>query len=164
GALTFAVFAGLVWLGYVAMLTGVPAPVARNFARIAPGYMLELKPLAMVLALAFFAAWLYLIFFTKSSPLRSVARWAGGVVLLWGTFTTLWMPWVDYQKSYRSVALELKGKLPARAGCIAERSLGVSQAAALDYHGGIRAQPFNPARPAACPLLLVQGTPQQERD
>ena len=164
GALTFAVFAGLVWLGYIAMLTGVPAPVARNFARIAPGYMLALRPLAVGLALVLLAGWLYLIFFTRSSPLRSVARWAAGVVLLWGSFALLWMPWVDYQKSYRSVALELKGKLPARAGCIAERSLGVSQAAALDYHGGIRAQPFNPARPAACPLLLVQGTPQQERD
>src|SRR5947208_1306762 len=76
GALTFAVFAGLVWLGYIAMLTGVPAPVARNFARIAPGYMLALRPLAVGLALVLLAGWLYLIFFTRASPLRSVARWA----------------------------------------------------------------------------------------
>jgi len=164
GALTFAVFAGLVWLGYIAMLTGVPAPVARNFARMAPGFVLQLKPLAIVLALAFAAAWLYLIFFTRSSPLRSVARWAGGMVLLWGSFAMLWMPWVDYQKSYRSVALQLKSKLPAGAGCLAERSLGVSQAAALDYHGGIRTQPFDVVKPAACPLVLVQGTPKEELD
>ena len=115
-------------------------------------------------ALAFAVAWLYLIFFTNSSPLRSVARWAGGIVLLWGSFAMLWMPWVDYQKSYRSVALQLKSKLPAGGGCLAERSLGVSQAAALDYHGGIRTQPFDVAKPAACPLVLVQGTPKNELD
>ncbi len=74
------------------------------------------------------------------------------------------MPWADYQKSYRSVALQLRSKLPADAGCIAEPNLGVSQRAALDYHAGIRTQPFDVARPDACPLLLVQGSPQDELD
>jgi hypothetical protein len=86
------------------------------------------------------------------------------MVLLWGTFTALWMPWVDYQKTYRSVALQLKSKLPVGAPCLAERNLGVSQAAALDYHGGIRAQPYDVVKPAACPLVLVQGSPQHELD
>ena len=164
GALTFAVFAGLVWLGYIAMLTGLPAPVARNFGRIAPGFVAHLQPLAVLFALALAAAWLYIVFFTPGSPLRSLARWAGGVVLLWGTFAMLWMPWVDYQKSYRSVALQLKSKIPAGAKCLAQRSLGVSQAAALDYHGGIRTQPFDVVKPAACPLVLVQGSPKHELD
>jgi hypothetical protein len=164
GALTFAVFAGLVWLGYIAMLTGVPAPMARNFGRIAPGFVAHLQPLAVLFALALAAAWLYVVFFTPGSPLRSLARWAVGVVLLWGSFAMLWMPWVDYQKSYRSVALQLKSKLPVGAKCLAQRSLGVSQAAALDYHGGIRAQPFDVAKPAACPLVLVQGSPKPELD
>jgi 4-amino-4-deoxy-L-arabinose transferase-like glycosyltransferase len=164
GVLTFAVFTGLVWLGYIAMLTGLPAPVARNFSRIAPGFVAQLQPLAMLVALVLVVAWLYLIFFTPFSPMRSVARWAGGMVLLWGTFAMLWMPWVDYQKSYRSVALALKAKIPLKSACIAQRGLGVSQAAALDYHGGIRTQPFDAAKPAACPLVLVQGTPQTERE
>ena len=47
---------------------------------------------------------------------------------------------------------------------MAQRSLGVSQAAALDYHGGIRTQPFDPVKPTACPLVLVQGKPQSELD
>ena len=164
GALTFAVFAGGVWLGYIAMLTGLPGPVARNFGRIAPGFVVPLQPLALGFALLLALAWFYLVFRTSFSPLRSVARWAGGVILLWGTFAMLWMPWVDYQKSYRSVALQLKSKLPVGAKCLAQRSLGVSQAAALDYHGGIRAQPYDVMRPAACPLVLVQGSPKHELD
>jgi len=110
------------------------------------------------------AAWLYVVFYTSFSPMRSVARWASGVVLLWGTFAMLWMPWVDYQKSYRSVAIALKAKIPAGTKCIAERALGISQAAALDYRGGIRTQSFEPIRPTACPVVLVQGSPGNEND
>ena len=163
-ALIFAFFAGGVWLGYLAMLTGVPGPVARNFARIAPGYVTHAHVFAILFALLLAAAWVYVVFYTSFSPLRSVARWAGGMVLLWGTFAALWMPWVDYQKSYRSVALQLKSKLPVGAPCLTERNVGVSQAAALDYHGGIRAQPYDVVKPAACPLVLVQGSPQHELD
>jgi hypothetical protein len=146
------------------MLTGLPTPVARNFARIAPGYIMPVHVLAILFALVLAAGWVYLVLYTAPSPLRSLMRWAGGMVLLWGTFAALWMPWVDYQKSYRSVALQLKSKLPVGAPCLAERNLGVSQAAALDYHGGIRAQPYDVVKPAACPLVLVEGSPQHELD
>jgi hypothetical protein len=50
------------------------------------------------------------------------------------------------------------------AGCIAEKGLGVSQSAALDYHAGIRARPHDIVKPNACPLLLVQGSPKHEFD
>ena len=46
---------------------------------------------------------------------------------------------------------------------MAQKSLGVSQAAALDYHGGIRARPFDIVRPNACPLLLVPEGGLQDR-
>ena len=164
GQLTFLFATFLVWLGYVAMLTGVPGPVFRNFQRMAPGFEQPFQPHMVVLALVLAAAWLYLIVFKPSSPLRSVARWAAGMVLLWGSIAALWMPWIDYQRSYRQVARELSGKLPAKRGCIAQRSLGVSQAAALDYHAGIRAQPFDYLKPSACPYVLVQGNPENEKD
>ena len=40
----------------------------------------------------------------------------------------------------------------------------MSQAAALDYHGGIRTRAFDIVRPTACPILLVQGSPAHEFD
>jgi 4-amino-4-deoxy-L-arabinose transferase-like glycosyltransferase len=162
GVLTFAVFAVLLWLGYCALMLGVPPTVAHNLVRIAPGYAPHFSPLAIVFTLALTVGWLYLIFFTPHAPLRSVARWAAGIVLLWGTFAMLALPWIDYQRSYRRVALELRAKLPAGAGCISAKALGVSQAAALDYHGGIRTRPFDPLRSDACRLLLIQGGPKEE--
>jgi hypothetical protein len=146
------------------MLTGLPPRLASNFFRQAPGFVLEFKPLYVLFALALALGWLYFVFFSLRSPMRSLLRWAAGIVLLWGTFAMLWMPWADYQKSYRSVALQLRSKIPVGSGCIAQKALGVSQAAALDYHADIRARPFSIVKPDACPLLLVQGNPQHEFD
>jgi hypothetical protein len=84
--------------------------------------------------------------------------------LLWGIFAALHMPWADYQKSYRNVALQLRSKIPANAGCIAGQNLGVTQRSALSYHAGIRTLPSGTRDAAACRLLLVQGRPQDERD
>ena len=164
GVLAFGFFGALVWLGWFAMLTGLPLRVASNFFRTAPAFVLELNILHVAFALVLALGWVYLVFCTTRSPMRSLLRWAAGIVLLWGSFAMLWMPWADYQKSYRSVALQLRSKIPVGADCIAHRGLGVSQAAALDYHGGIRARPFDIVRPNACPLLLVQGNPQHEFD
>jgi 4-amino-4-deoxy-L-arabinose transferase-like glycosyltransferase len=164
GVVTFAFFASLVWLGYLGMMTGVPPKVAGNFARAAPGFTAHFEPLSLLAALLLTIGWMYVAFFTSPSPTRSTTRWAAGIVLLWGSFAMLWMPWADIQKSYRTVALQLRAAIPARSGCIAQRFLGLSQGAALDYHAGIRPRPFDPRRPEACRLLLVQGSPANELD
>lgn len=164
GVLVFAFFTLAVWFLYLVLTLGVPGPVARLVEPVAPGYRPHFSFLAVLFALALGAAWHYLIFFTERGPTRSLARWAGGIVLLWGTAAMLLMPWVDYQKSYRAVALELRAKIPPGEGCIAQKGLGVSQAAALDYHAGIRARLFEPLSPEACPLLIVQGTPEEDID
>ena len=164
GVLVFAFFSLAVWLFYLVLALGMPAPVARNLERLAPGYVPQFSILAVLFALALACGWLYVIFFAERAPTRSLARWAAGIVLLWGTAAMLMIPWVDYQKSYRSVALQLRKQLPAGSGCISQKALGVSQAAALDYHAGIRARPFNPLRPDACRVLIVQGPAEEEID
>jgi 4-amino-4-deoxy-L-arabinose transferase-like glycosyltransferase len=162
GVMTFAFFAGLVWLGYVAMMTGVPPRVANNFSKLAPGFVPQFELLPLLAALALTIGWIYVVFFTPPSPLRSVMRWAVGIAFLWGTFAMLWMPWAEHQKSYRSVAEQLRARIPEGAGCIAGRSIGVPQQAALHYHAGIRTQERNPKKPRACSLLIVQGHASSE--
>jgi 4-amino-4-deoxy-L-arabinose transferase-like glycosyltransferase len=164
GAMTFTFFAALIWLGYIALMTGVPAKIHNNFIKIAPGFDAQFAVAGLVLGLALTLGWLYIAFFTAPSPMRGVTRWAAGVALLWGSFAALLMPWADYQKSYRNVALQLRSKVPVDAGCIAGQNLGVTQRAALSYHAGLRTVPLDRARPDACRLLLVQGRPQDERD
>ena len=162
--LGFGFFGALLWFSWFAMITGVPPRFANNFFKNSPGFTPELQILYVAFALALVLGWVYLVFFTTRSPMRSLLRWAAGIVLIWGTGAMLLMPWVDYQRSYRSVALQLRSKIPVGSECLAQRALGVSQAAALDYHAGIRARPYDLVNPKSCPLLLVQGSPRHEFD
>jgi 4-amino-4-deoxy-L-arabinose transferase-like glycosyltransferase len=162
--MNFTFFGALIWLGYVALMTGVPPKIQNNFMKVAPGFDPQFALAGFVLAAALTLGWLYVAFYTAPSPIRGVTRWAAGVALLWGTFAALHMPWVDHQKSYRNVALQLRSKIPADAGCITGQNLGVPQRAALSYHAGVRTVAPDPLKPDACRLLLVQGRPQDERD
>lgn len=160
GVMTFGFFAALVWLGYIAMMTGLPPKIAHNFAKSAPGFLPQFEWLAFLGAAALTLAWLWCAFFTAPAPTRGVLRWAAGVALLWGTFAMLWMPWIDYQKSYQGVALQLKSRLPAAPGCISGSGFGLPQRAALSYHAGIRTV----APRDECRYFLVQGQARHELD
>jgi len=164
GVVTFTCCAALVWLGWFAMVSGTPPRIAANLARVAPGFQAQVQVLPLLVAALLALGWAYLVFFTAPTPVRSVLRWAAGIVLLWGSVAMLWMPWVDYQKSYRSVAAALGRELPINVECVAAKSLGVPQAAALHYHAGIRTRAYDPLNPRACPFLIVQGNPNQEVD
>ncbi len=163
GVMTFAFFSGLIiWVGYIAMMTGWPPKIANNFAKLAPGFVPQFAWLPFLTALALTVFWLLLVLRLPPAPSRSATRWAAGVILLWGTFATLWMPWADHLKTYRSVALQLAAKLPPGRHCVAGRNLGVPQRAALSYHAGMHIQP--PDSESRCRYLLVQGSPKHERD
>jgi 4-amino-4-deoxy-L-arabinose transferase-like glycosyltransferase len=162
GVMTFGFFAFLIWGGYIAMMTGWPPKVANNFAKLAPGFVPQFAGLPFVTALVLTVLWLVLILRLPPAPSRSATRWAAGIIVFWGTFATLWMPWADHIKSYRSVAEHLKAKLPPGDHCIAGRNMGTPQRAALSYHSGVRV--LSPAWESRCSFLVVQGSPRHERD
>jgi 4-amino-4-deoxy-L-arabinose transferase-like glycosyltransferase len=156
GAMTFSLLGGLIWLGYCALQTGFPPRVAANAARLEPGFVAQFAWLPLIAAVALTLAWIALILRSQHSPQRSVTFWAAGLALFWALAMLLWLPWIDYGKSYRQMARSLQASLARHPGCIASHGLGEAQRAALDYHEGIvtvRAE----IRPRhACRLLLVQ--------
>jgi len=162
--MTFTFFGGIVWLGYCALMLGVPQKLAENALKMAPGFVARFDPVEFGSALLLSIAWFMFLFGLPRSATRGVTRWAAGMTLLWGTFATLYMPWADYQKSYRAVALQLRSRVPVDAPCITGRYLGATQRAALSYHADLVTRPYDPTRPDACPLQLVQGSPQHELD
>jgi 4-amino-4-deoxy-L-arabinose transferase-like glycosyltransferase len=153
--MSFTFFASLVWLGWIAMLTGSPERIAKYVARVEPGFVLSFSPLAFAIALLLSLAWLWLIMVAPRSPYRGTLTWGAGMVLLWGLLMTLWLPLIDSSKSYRMLAKALDRALPAKHGCVASSGLGEAQRASLHYFVGI--ETLGPDRPesANCRLLLV---------
>ena len=165
GMMTFTIVAGLVWLGGIAMTSGVPPQIAHNFAKLAPGFVARVSPLAYVAAALLSLAWLWLIFASPRSPWRAVTHWAAGATLMWVLLMTLWLPWIDYGKSYRSVAAALQSTLhdiSPTPGCIAGRNLGNAQRVSLQYFAGIVTLPAETPAARTCLLLLEQGVAEDK--
>ncbi|MBL8471161.1 MAG: glycosyltransferase family 39 protein [Rhodocyclaceae bacterium] len=152
GVMTVTLFAGFIWLGWLAMLTGVPARLARQATRLEPGFVMQFHPLPVALAALLTFAWIALLARSPKAGLRGSLRWAAGMVLLWGLITTLWLPWIDYGKSYRGLALSLARALPQNAQCIEEIGLAPYHRASLYYFEGLRVHPPGGKN---CPLLLT---------
>ena len=164
GGMSFTFFAALVWLGWFAMMTGVPEAYARAFTRLEPGFTARFQWLPFLVALVFTAGWIMVLFRSEArSAYRSALYWACGATLLWGLIMTLWLGWIDYGKTYRPVARSLAGALakafPRGASCIESRNLGESQRAALDYHADIVTRRLEVYGESRCPALLVQSRP-----
>lgn len=153
--MTFTLVIGLVWLGGIALWTGAPAQVARNFAKLQPGFEAEFSFVALGIALAFTAAWIVSLAMMPRSPWRAAVHWTAGIVAMWGLLVAMWFPWIDYGKSYRSVAESLERTLPKGHGCVERGNLGLAQRAVLDYHAGLRTQPEGAH---ACRWMLSLGS------
>lgn len=156
--ITFTLFAGLLWAGWSAMVFGLPARLAKQVVRLEPGFVGSFDGLAFAVAVLACLAWLWLIVTSARSPFRGMTHWAAGVTLFWLLASTLWLPWVDYGKTYRPLAQALARALPAAHGCIAGAGLGEPQRASLDYFAGIVTVPRDSAAGRRCDLLLVQGS------
>ncbi len=154
--MTFTLIGCFMWLMWIAALTGFPAKLAANAARLQPGWELDVNPVSLLAALALSAAWLILILRSERSTLRSLTHWAAGAALCWGLAATLWLGWIDHGRSYRSVAEGLRAQLPVRHGCIESRGLREPQRALFDYHADIETRRRELHGPTNCNYLLVQ--------
>ncbi|MDR1368443.1 MAG: glycosyltransferase family 39 protein, partial [Candidatus Accumulibacter sp.] len=119
----FTFLALVVWIIWNALVFGWPARLARQAVRLEPGFVGHFNLLACVFAALVTLAWLYLIATTPRQPMRCIMHWMAGLTLFWALLAVLWMPWIDYGKSYRSVADALARALPEKSRCIANANL-----------------------------------------
>lgn len=147
GALWVAGLAGvLLWVAWVAFLAGW-RPVLLE--QLSPGFAPRFEALAVAAAAAVTGLCLY----SLSVEPRLPGRWLAALTLPWGLSMTLWISWLDYAKTYRGVAEDMRAHWPPVAGCVASCGLGEPQRAMFEYFGGLVTVP---APNASCPLLLVE--------
>jgi len=102
--------------------------------------------------------WCWLIATSVRSPMRGIMHWMAGLTLFWLLIVTLWMPWIDYGKTYRHASAALARALPEKRDCIAGVNLSDAIVASLDYFDGIRTVAASPSDHRKCELLLIHGT------
>jgi 4-amino-4-deoxy-L-arabinose transferase-like glycosyltransferase len=164
GMMTFSLLILLIWIGWLAMVAAFPAQIAANAARLLPGFVLDLRPLPVLAASALTLGWLWLIFASpRRSPWRGTSHWAAGIITLWGVVVALWLPAIDYGKSYRPMVEDLARHLPKEHGCITGERLGPAQIASLYYFSGILTLKPGTGKASSCNLLLVQTANQEEQ-
>lgn len=154
--LFFSTCALVIWVVWVAMLTGVPPEPAANVARLLPAFTPRFIILPFVFATLGTLAWLWLVRWrTGRHPAalwKSMVLPASGTALCWLLLTTLWMPALDFARGYKPMVRSVES-LVAPQHCLAYFGLSRSQLAAFSFHGTLDLQPFNDR--ATCPWLVI---------
>jgi 4-amino-4-deoxy-L-arabinose transferase-like glycosyltransferase len=154
--MTLTTCAAFIWIGWIAKQTGWPAQIARNAFKLAPGFKPEFNLLACLIAASATIGWIVVVHWRLSrrpSVLwRAVVLSSGGVILCWLLLMTLWLPWINYGKSYAGVAHQIAEKLPPVHYCV-DTNVGPTQRASFAYFGHI---PFAEFGEAHCDFLLLQ--------
>lgn len=156
GILTFGLVGTLLWFLWIdAYINSMSPAVARFFRDTEFGYRPTFKLWAMLVAVFLTLLWIALVRPARKSNRRVLLNWAAGVVLLWGLYSTIWLPYLDSRRSYRSMATELTRFLPAQ-GCVTGRNLGDAQRALLHYFTGLITVADGTPASLKCNTLLVQ--------
>jgi hypothetical protein len=146
----------VVWVVYVAMHTGVPAKPAANVERLAPGFEAQFGWVALIFAVLATLAWAWLVRWRVGvyrHPLwKSMVLPAGGVIVGWLLLMTLWMPLLDYARSYEKLA-QLVQKELIQPGCVQVKQSRKGQAAGLYFYTDRRLMPYSTA--PQCPYLVM---------
>ncbi|PSB91957.1 ArnT family glycosyltransferase [Candidatus Pandoraea novymonadis] len=154
--ISFTLLASFVWIVWLAGLTGFPLSTARNLYRLVPGFKPEFSWTAFLSAILATAAWIVLVTWRISnSPKviwRSVVLSSGGTTLMWVLLMTLWLPVINYGRTYRNVAAQISANLPANYKCILTSHVGDGQLASFAYFGQMRFGTHNDD----CDVLLQQ--------
>ncbi|WP_165720681.1 ArnT family glycosyltransferase [Bordetella trematum] len=162
----FSLTVATAWLGWIALHFGWPAQIARNIGRQTRGFEPEISWVAFVLALVVTVAWALLVVWRLR--VKPAALWRGtvlsacGLTATWLLLVLLWLPAVDYARSYRSVSGELAAAIEAnrRPGeCLRGLSLGSGQRASFLIFDNLTF-----SYDSRCTLVLQQTTQSSLRD
>ena len=139
--LFFTASALAIWVIWIAMQTGFPAKPAANVAKLAPGFVPVFSALALVVALAATMAWVGLVWWRASrdrAPIwKSLVLPASGAALGWLLLMTLWLPLLDFARSYAPQVRSVMAVIGSEPGCVQTVGLSRAQVAALQYHGAL---------------------------
>ncbi|MGV0959626.1 MAG: hypothetical protein ACOYB1_07270 [Limnohabitans sp.] len=155
--LFFSVCALIVWVVWISMQTGVPAQPAINVARLVPGFVPEFSLPTLALALAATLAWLGLVKWRighhRTALWKSMVLPASGAVLCWLLVMSLWLPLLDFSRSYAPMVKKVTD-VTGPVACLQYAGISRAQGAAFRFHAKVQLVSAQ-APQADCRWLIV---------
>lgn len=174
----FSVVGLLIWGIWISMQTGASLQSINFVNKLVPGYVPSFAWLPFLVAIFGTLAWLYLVMWRvgrhRTAMWKSMVLPAGGTALCWLLLMTLWLPILDFARSYAPLVQRVSETIGKQA-CVKIYGLSPGQAAAFAYHGGMNLQLLKPeinseivpeklSSPTAnesCPWLIVDADAEQ---
>ncbi len=157
GVTTFALLALLLWLGFVAAMTGSPEAVAAWLQREVPGFDYPFRFIPFALAALLTCIWTVVVARSLRTTRRAVVNWSAGITMVWMLAMMLGLPVIDQARSYRGLSQRLAAEIGA-SPCTLGAGVGDAQRALLDYFAGLRVLPPEHRDAGRCDTLLAQAT------
>jgi len=157
----YSLTAATVWLGWIAQQSGWPPKIARSIHRQTEGFHSEILWFALITALTGTILWFLLVRWRlmrrPPSLWRGTVLSAAGLITTWLLLVTLWMPTLNYARSYRDVAEELSQALKRHnaAGDCVYAAINPGQRASFYVFDQLQ---FSDQR--SCPLWLQDTSPK----
>lgn len=154
--LFFSGCAVFIWVYWISLQTGLPAQPAANVARLAPGFEHSFSLIPFLIAVAATLAWLWLVRWRvgrhRAAIWKSLILPAGGAALSWLLLMTLWLPLLDFARSY-AVQVHRTMAVLQQPACVEVQGLGRGQIAAFEFYAKLALKPVDPK--TNCPWLIV---------
>jgi 4-amino-4-deoxy-L-arabinose transferase-like glycosyltransferase len=157
GVTTFSLLALILWMGFVAAMSGSPAPVAAWLQREIPGFHYPFRFIPFALATLLTCIWVAVVARSLRTTRRAVVNWSAGITMVWMLTMMLGLPLIDQARSYRALATRLASAI-GPSPCTVGAGVGDAQRALLDYFIGLRLVPAGQGRALRCDTLLAQET------
>ncbi|WP_114973248.1 hypothetical protein [Rhodoferax ferrireducens] len=146
-----------IWVIWIAMQTGVPRQPAANVARLAPGFEPSFSFAPFLIAIAATLAWAWLVKWRvgrhRAAIWKSLVLPAGGAALCWLLLMTLWLPLLDFARSYAPLVRRTMVIMQHQPRCVEALGLSRGQIAAFQFHGRLVIRPMDSNN--NCPWLIV---------
>ncbi len=156
GVMLFGLIGVLIWLGWLAMLTGYPVKIKERMQFLSGAYETYFNWLSFLVALAITVIWTLVCMRAKQTNKSTVTNWAVGMTFGWSLLMTLWLPLIDSAKSYQAVFLGMNKVLPKTYNCMNSLDVGQPQRLLLNYYTNIQLQPFETTQQLNCDFYLLQ--------
>lgn len=156
GLFTFGLLTLILWLGWIAQMTGWPTAIVHYLDIQLPDFHPHFQSWPFTFSLFLTLLWALTIFHSHPSARRAMMNWSVGMTVSWLLVMSLWLPYVEASRSYEGVMISLGQALRNSHGCVMSLGLGEPQRALLYYDLDLITvrQELDPM--AHCPLWLVQ--------